>query len=247
MTIMRASAEAQTRLLEVLALDTEDIVVSRTVSDAHAASIALDTDADYQRLVREAEEWADRHDDIERRCEHLESDIQFAKTRITQDREREKGSTDSKELTALEHEIASLERRIEMLEEQEVEALTERDEVAGSWNAIKISRDSFHDARAAAHDALRSDIEASNRRRAEIVSARAEIVASLPAELVELYERQRERYGVGASHLRAGITSASGVTLTPGQIQDVRAADADDVLMCPDSNAILIRTAESGL
>jgi predicted nucleic acid-binding Zn-ribbon protein len=37
------------------------------------------------------------------------------------------------------------------------------------------------------------------------------------------------------------------VTLTAGQIQDVRAADPDEVLMCPDSNAILIRTAESGL
>ena len=244
---LRAPAEAQTRLLAVLALDTEDIVVSRTIVDAHAALTALDTDAEYQRLVREAEDWADRYDEIERRCEHLESDISVAKARIAQDREREKGSTDSKELTSLEHEIESLERRIEMLEEQELAALTDRDEVAGTWNAIKIARDSFHDARAEAQSSLRSDIDASNRRRADIVTARAEIVASLPIDLIELYERQRERYGVGASHLQAGITSASGVTLTPGQLQDVRAADADEVLMCPDSNAILIRTAESGL
>ena len=244
---LRAPAEAQTRLLAVLALDTEDIVVSRTIVDAHAALTALDTDAEYQRLVREAEDWADRYDEIERRCEHLESDISAAKARIAQDREREKGSTDSKELTSLEHEIESLERRIEMLEEQELAALTDRDEVTGTWNAIKIARDSFHDARAEAQSSLRSDIDASNRRRADIVTARAEIVASLPIDLIELYERQRERYGVGASHLQAGITSASGVTLTPGQLQDVRAADADEVLMCPDSNAILIRTAESGL
>ncbi len=244
---LRAPADAQAKLLEVLALDTEDLMINRTVADAESALVALDTDAEHQRLVREAEEWADRHDEIERHCEHLESDIQVAKARIVQDREREKGSTDSKELTSLEHEITSLERRIEMLEEQEVEALTERDDIAGTWNAIKIARDSFHDARAASQDALRSDIDASNRRRADIVTARAAIVAALPTDLIELYERQRERYGVGASHLRAGITSASGVTLTPGQIQDVRAADADEVLMCPDSNAILIRTAESGL
>jgi predicted nucleic acid-binding Zn-ribbon protein len=245
--VMRAPAEAQTRLLDVLALDTEAIVISRTIVDANAALIALDTDADYQRLVRESEAWADRHDEIERRCEHLESDIRAAKARIEQDRAREKGSTDSKELTSLEHEIESLERRIAMLEEQELEALTERDEVVGTWNAVKIARDSFHDVRAGAQNALRSEIDASNRRRAEIITARAEIVATLPSDLIELYERQRERYGVGASHLRAGITSASGVTLTPGQLQDARSADADEVLMCPDSNAILIRTAESGL
>jgi len=244
---LRASAEAQTTLLGVLALDTEDIVISRTIVEANAALVALDTDAEYQRLVREAEEWADRHDEIERQCEHLESDIRAAKARIAHNREREQGSTDSKELTSLEHEIDSLERRIEMLEEQELAALTDRDEVAGTWNAIKIARDSFHDTRAEAQDSLRSDIAASNRRRADIVTARAVIVASLPIDLIELYERQRERYGVGASHLHAGITSASGVTLTPGQLHDVRAADSDEVLMCPDSNAILIRTAESGL
>ncbi len=245
--VLRASAESQAKLLDVLALDTEDIVISRTIADAHTVLAELDTDAEYQRLVREAEEWADRHDEIERRCEHLESDIRVARSRIAHDREREKGSRDAKELTSLEHEIESLEHRIEMLEEQEMAALAERDEVAGSWNAIKIARDSFHDVRAEARDSRLSEIDASNRRRAEIVKARAAIASSLPTELWELYERQRERYGVGASQLRAGITSASGVTLTPGQLQDVRAADADEVLMCPDSNAILIRTAESGL
>lgn len=244
---LRVSPELQARLLDVLALDTETLMIRRTIADAEAALNALETDEEYQRLVREAEEWADKHDDIEQRCGHLESDIAVAKARIAQDREREKTSTDSKELTSLEHEIASLERRIEMLEEQELEALTERDDIAGTWNAIKIARDSFHDARADQQSALRADIEASHRRLSDIVTARAAIIAELPSDFVELYERQRERYGVGASHLHAGVTSASGVTLTAGQLQDVRAADPDEVLMCPDSNAILIRTAESGL
>ena len=64
---LRAPAEAQTRLLDVLALDTEEIVINRTIVDAHAALVALDTDEEYQRLVREAEDWADRHDEIEQR------------------------------------------------------------------------------------------------------------------------------------------------------------------------------------
>jgi predicted nucleic acid-binding Zn-ribbon protein len=244
---LRVSPDLQARLLDVLALDTETLMIQRTIADAESALIALDTDQEYQRLVREAEEWADRHDDVEQRCAHLESDIAVATARITLDREREKTSTDSKELTTLEHEIASLERRIAMLEEQELEALTERDEIAGTWNALKLARDSFHDVQTEQRNALRADIEASNRRLSDIVTARAAIVAELPSDFVELYERQRERYGVGASHLHAGVTTASGVTLTAGQLQDVRAADADDVLMCPDSNAILIRTAESGL
>jgi len=244
---LRVPPETQVRLLDVLALDTEDLMISRTVSDAENELAALDNDVEYQRLVRECEEWADRFDDLDRQCAHLESDIAVATARIEQDRTREQSSTDSKELTSLESEIASLTRRIEMLEDQELQALEERDEVQGAWNALKIARDSFHESRAARHDAIRADIEASRRRQADIVTARAAIVAELPADFIELYERQRARYGVGASHLQRGVTSASSVTLTAGQIQDVRAADPDEVLMCPDSNAILIRTAESGL
>lgn len=246
-TVMRVPAGDQARLLDVLQLDTEQLVTARTVVEFERELAELDSDAEYQRLVRESEEWADRHDDIEQRCAHLESDIAVAKARIAHDREREKGSSDAKELTSLEHEIESLERRIEMLEEQEIEALGERDEILGTWNAIKIARDSFHDSRSAREHEISENIAALQRRQADIVVARAAIVSELPVPFIELYERQRERYGVGASHLQRGVTSASSVTLTPGQIQDVRAVDADEVLMCPDSNAILIRTSESGL
>lgn len=244
---LRVPPEMQIRLLDVLALDTEDLMISRTISDAENELAALDNDVEYQRLVRECEEWADRFDDLDRQCAHLESDIAVATARIDKDRARETTSTDSKELTSLENEIASLTLRIDMLEDQELQALEERDEVQGAWNALKIARDTFHESRAARHDAIRADIDASRRRQADIVTARAAIVAELPVDFIELYERQRARYGVGASHLHRGVTSASSVTLTAGQIQDVRAADPDEVLMCPDSNAILIRTAESGL
>ena len=69
----------------------------------------------------------------------------------------------------------------------------------------------------------------------------------MPAELLALYEKQRERYGVGASHLRGGVSSASGVALNATDLGAVRAAAPDDVLLCPDSSAILVRTAESGI
>ena len=115
---LRVDPASQERLLVVLDLDTEDLMIQRSISEAESALTALDTDAEYLRLVRESEEWADRHDDIEQRCAHIESDIASATARIQHDREREKTSTDTKELTSLEHEIASLVRRIELLEEQ---------------------------------------------------------------------------------------------------------------------------------
>ncbi len=69
----------------------------------------------------------------------------------------------------------------------------------------------------------------------------------MPAELLALYDRQRARYGFGASLLQGGVSTASGVALNNSDLQDIRRAAPDDVVLCPDSDAILVRTAESGL
>ena len=85
------------------------------------------------------------------------------------------------------------------------------------------------------------------RERANLVTDRETIAGRVPAELLALYEKQRARYGTGASLLRGGVSSASGVALNANDLGAVRAAAPDDVLLCPDSSAILVRTAESGI
>jgi predicted nucleic acid-binding Zn-ribbon protein len=96
----------------------------------------------------------------------------------------------------------------------------------------------------AARDAELATIEGE---RGHAVANRSVIVGKLPQELVALYERQRERYGTGASLLQGGVSSASGVKLNESDMAAIRAAAPDDVVLCPDSNAILVRTAESGI
>ena len=80
-----------------------------------------------------------------------------------------------------------------------------------------------------------------------VAANRATICSKLPADLVALYERQRGLYGSGASHLRGGVSSASGVKLLENELASIRGAASDEVLICPDSQAILVRTNESGL
>lgn len=239
--------EVQARLLDLLDFDTEVIQTRRRISDANGEIAALASNAEYQRLVLDAEAAADRLDDVQRECDHLESDIAIARARIERDRARESSTNDPKELTELEHEINSLERRIDNLEQTELEVLERREALAADHSALVAARDSFHDIRDAQVSELTADVARMTERLDAISRSRAALVAELPADLVDLYERQRERYGVGASLLQRGISGASGVQLTPSQLDDVRSSDPNAVLLCPDSNAILIRTAESGL
>lgn len=134
-----------------------------------------------------------------------------------------------------------------MLESDLLDAMEERDTLEASRDEFVHRRDTFHDSRDARGAELAAEIDAANARLGQLATERAGILTELPRELVELYERQRERYGVGASFLQRGVTSASGVQLSPSQLDEIRLTDPDSVIMCPDSNTILIRTKDSGL
>ncbi|MFP3381358.1 hypothetical protein SB767_34115, partial [Bacillus sp. SIMBA_069] len=62
---------------------------------------------------------------------------------------------------------------------------------------------------------------------------RATIAEALPADLIELYERQRARYGIGAAALIRGVSMGSNVKLTGSDLSEIRRAAADDVVLCP--------------
>jgi predicted nucleic acid-binding Zn-ribbon protein len=70
-------------------------------------------------------------------------------------------------------------------------------------------------------------------------------VSGLPSDLVALYEKQRDRYGMGAARLVGGVSLGSNMKLSPSDLSDVMAAADDDVVLCPDSGAILIRDENS--
>ena len=50
--------------------------------------------------------------------------------------------------------------------------------------------------------------------------------------------------GVGAARLFHGKSEGSGMMLSPGDLAEVKAAADDDIVFCPDSGCILVRSAE---
>jgi uncharacterized protein len=88
------------------------------------------------------------------------------------------------------------------------------------------------------------DIDAaeSGRRR-----AREEVVATLPADVLGLYERRREQRGVGAAALVARRCQACRLELNRTAIAELKAAPADDLVYCDECGVILVRTEGSGL
>jgi predicted nucleic acid-binding Zn-ribbon protein len=176
-----------------------------------------------------------------------EADVEVVQARIVRDTERLNTSASVKDVAALEQELEALGRRKSDLEDIELavmETLEQREADLAATEAELATLSTAIAEATTARDAALADIEAE---RAAAAANRQAVAAKVPTDLLALYEKQRERYGTGASHLRGGVSSASGVALAATEMTKIRAAEPDDVILCPDSSAILVRTAESGL
>ena len=177
----------------------------------------------------------------------LEDDVAVVDQRIAKDREREEHSSSVKDVQALEAELKTLAARKDALEDAEL-AIMEKVELAQQGvDAITAERDVLQKRRAEVHAVVAakggtivSELESEQ-------AARAAVAATVPTDLLDLYEKQRSRYGIGAALLTRRISGGSGVELTSTDLDAIRQAAPDDVVLCPDSSCILIRTSESGL
>lgn len=177
----------------------------------------------------------------------IEDDVRVVDERIAKDKEREAGAASAKDLQALEAELSSLATRKSNLEDIELVVMQSIEDAELAVADVVVERDAVEALRAslaAAVAAREAEIDA---QLASEQAARGELAASLPSDLIELYERQRARYGIGAALLTRRVTGGSGVELTSTDLDAVRAAAPDDVVICPDSSCILVRTNESGL
>ena len=250
MACVKASPDAQQRLLELADLDSELGRLDHTRRN-------LPEHAELARLQQRDGELRDslaaagaREGDLHREQAKSEADVEQVRSRIDRDRKRlDAGQVASpRELENLQSEIASLLRRQDDLEEIVLDVMERRE-------AAEAGRQSA----AAEREQVTADIEAVTGRRdaaladlaeetGKAADRRAAVAADVPADLLDLYERLRVQHGgVGAAALRRGRCEGCHLTLNTVDLRAIRAAAEDEVLRCEECRRILVRTAESGL
>ncbi len=242
-----AAPEAQARLLDLQGFDTRLSQLARREQTLPERAELERLAAERITLAADLSASTGTLEDLQTELRRVESDVEVVQARIARDDERMLQTSSAKDATAFEHEIDTLRRRQSDLEDIELAVMERVEEHQTAVDAIAGALAELDDQRSAAQAAVTAALAEITAERAQVTADRAVVAASLPADLVALYERQRERYGVGASLLTRGMSQASGVALHADELAKVRAAAPEDVLICPSSEAILVRTAESGL
>lgn len=244
---LRADPADQKLLLELQELDSTAQRLAARRAKLPEQAVLDELEADREQRERLIVEQTGALEDARLELKRTESDVAVVDARIERDRQRLQASSSVRDIQGLEQELTALAKRKADLEDIELvvmETVEERESaLAGTRASLEELRGRLSEARGA-RDAALGGLD---RDAADAVARRAEIAGRVPADLLALYEKQRARYGVGASLLRGGVSTAVGVALTGSDLGVVRAAAPEDVLLCPESNAILVRTEESGL
>jgi predicted nucleic acid-binding Zn-ribbon protein len=186
-------------------------------------------------------------EDLDGQVAKFESEIDAVRQREDRDRSLlAAGTVDAKQLTELQHELQTLERRQASLEDSLLDVMERREELQtrqadelAEIDKLQIKLTEAQQAR----DQAQSEID---QLRHQSASRRDELVSALDADLVALYERQRSRGGPGAGLLQGRRCGACRIEIDRGELSRISAAAEDDVLRCPECGAILLRVKGTG-
>jgi predicted nucleic acid-binding Zn-ribbon protein len=245
---VKADPAVQRRLLELAEVDAElSRVDHRRRTMPELAEIAeAEKTAQAKRDAKVANETA--LGDLDREVKRQEKEIDAVRAREDRDRGLLAGGTvNAKQMTDLEHELTTLERRQATLEDELLELMERREavELDGQHAGVELAKaeEALADA-AGRRDHALADLETVQVRRD---ADRAKLVPTFPEPLLALYERVRKNKGIGAALLRARRCGACRIEVDRSMISRIAGTAADEVVTCEECDAIMVRTPESGL
>ena len=244
---LKAGPNDQAHLLELQALDTRIQQLDYRAKMLPQLAVIAGLESESTALRVETLSTTGALEDAKGELGRIESDVAVVEARIKRDTDRLQVSSSVKDVAGLESELAGLTRRQNELEEIELGVMERVEALETASRELRTRHDELQ-GRIASIVAEKDDsLGGLTSERSHSTANRSAIAGTLPEDLLALYERQRARYGQGASLLRGGVSEASGLKLNEFDMAAIRAAAPDDVLICPESSAILVRTGESGL
>ena len=243
---MKASPQAQLKLLELADLDAELGRLDhrrRTLPESQEYDQAQARDAELRAELATLEA---QESDLGRDQAKAERDVEQVRSRIERDRGRlDAGLVSSpKELENLQSEIGSLERRQSDLEEVVLEVMERLEEVSRRRTAVadeQVTLSGQLEEIAARRDAALAEISEQS---AKASDRRAGIATEVPDDLLGLYDRLRAQHTVGAAALDRGRCEGCHLSLNTVDLSRIRAAPPDEVVRCEECRRILVRTGE---
>jgi predicted nucleic acid-binding Zn-ribbon protein len=239
----RGPLSALDQLLEVQRHDTRADQIRHRKANLPERAAMVERETDRAKAQREHTTTVARRDELQAEQDRIEGEVDKAKARIAEvDGKLYGGATSNpRELQALQDEVASLGRRVGLLEDSELEVMEQLEpvETATVTQAAEIERlgaelDRLAMELTAAETEL--DVELT-----EVEAHRAEAAQAVPAELLEEYEHIKANSGgVGVAPLTGGQCGGCHIKLSAMEIDRIKKLAPDTVVHCDECGRLLV-------
>ena len=240
---MQASVAQQSLILELQSIDNEIMQANTKLKSLPEIEQLLHID---KRITTATDELAvvkAEADQIALELRRGEVDVETVTDRIKKDEARlASGNATPKELEQLQHEVGTLKKRQEHLEEIELEIMIRSDAIVARSNTLNTDLASLQTLKDEISGRLKTATDEINKVIADKNTARNLVANQIEKPLLELYEKIRGNGGgVGAAALVGNKCNGCNLAINAVEMDRIKSLAKDELLRCEECRRILVR------
>ena len=240
---MQASTEQQGLILELQLLDNEIMQSNTKLKSLPEIEQLLHIEKRVTAANDELVVVKSESDQIALELRRGEVDVETVTDRIKKDEARlSSGNATPKELEQLQHEVETLKKRQESLEEIELEIMIRNDAVITRSNTLTTDLASLQTLKDEISGRLQSATDEINKVIADKNTARTLVANKIEKALLDLYEKIRGNGGgVGAAALVGNKCNGCNLAINAVEMERIKSLAKDELLRCEECRRILVR------
>jgi predicted nucleic acid-binding Zn-ribbon protein len=240
---MQASVAQQSLILELQSLYNEIMQANTKLKSLPEIEQLLHID---KRITTATDELAvvkAEADQIALELRRGEVDVETVTDRIKKDEARlASGNATPKELEQLQHEVGTLKKRQEHLEEIELEIMIRSDAIVARSNTLTTDLASLQTLKDEISGRLKNATDEINKVIADKNTARNLVANQIEKPLLDLYEKIRGNGGgVGAAALVGNKCNGCNLSINAVEMERIKSLSKDELLRCEECRRILVR------
>ena len=240
---MQASTEQQGLILELQLLDNEIMQANTKLKSLPEIEQLLHIEKRVTAANDELSVVKSESDQIALELRRGEVDVETVTDRIKKDEARlSSGNATPKELEQLQHEVETLKKRQESLEEIELEIMIRNDAVITRSNTLSTDLASLQTLKDEISGRLQSATDDINKVIGDKNTARNAVAGKIEKALLDLYEKIRGNGGgVGAAALVGNKCNGCNLAINAVEMERIKSLAKDELLRCEECRRILVR------
>lgn len=170
----------------------------------------------------------------------VDTDLKTVEARVSKDKAQMQASQNPRDIAGLQNELDVLARRQSELEDSELEIMEQISSAEAAVAAATNSRKSVEISLIETRSLFKSELDSLQVQLAELKSKRESLATQIPADLIAVYATKTAK-SVAIGRLVGRECGACRMALTAANYDELIHAEADDLVYCPECQAILVR------